>query len=156
MSQAETAEEHFLLVLEKSKIKLSAELDSSEVPLLGWQVALLLPLHMVILLGAPLVSPWMSWSPLLVRTQVRLDQDPFSLNYLCEGPVSKCCKKGDPFQDLRMGFNTLKCVVQGDTCWQKARLHCRGAPRQRAAGLRETRRASLPRGSQSQGLWWCG
>ena len=60
MSWAETAEEHFLLVLEKSKIKLSAELDSSEVPLLGWQVALLLTLHMVILLGAPLVSPWMS------------------------------------------------------------------------------------------------
>ena len=35
MSQAETAEEHFLPVLEKSKIKVAAELDSSEVRLLS-------------------------------------------------------------------------------------------------------------------------
>ena len=44
---------------------------------------------MVILLGVPLASPCMSWSPLLRMTPVRLGQDPFSLNYLYKGPVSK-------------------------------------------------------------------
>ena len=41
--------------------------------------------------------------PLLVKTPARLDQDLFSPNYLYEGPVSKCCKEGDPFQGQRVG-----------------------------------------------------
>ena len=78
-----------------------------------------------------------------------------SVTHIGLNSVTFCCRKGDPFQGLRVGccFNTRKWIVLGDTRADKARdFTSKGCPGGELEG-REPRRSSLPHGPQSRVLW---
>ena len=67
----------------------------------------------------------------------------------------KCCRKGDPFQGLKVGFYlTLGNELSEEThmLTKQETLLGRGAWVE-SGRVREPRRTALPHGWQSQGLW---
>ena len=68
---------------------------------------------------------------------------------------SQRCRKGDPFQGPKLGsYLTLKWIVRGDTCADKARALLGQGAQVESRRVREARRTALPHGWQSRLLWW--
>ena len=65
-------------------------------------------------------------------------------------------QEGGPLPGPETGLlsNTLKRIVLGDTCADKARDFIGKGTRVESRRVREPRRTSLPRGSQSGVVWW--
>ena len=67
-----------------------------------------------------------------------------------------CCRKGDPFQGLKLGFClTLRNELsEGTRVLTKQDILLGKGTRVGSSRVREPRRTALPHGSQSRVLWW--
>ena len=75
--------------------------------------------------------------------------------YLHEGCVSTCCRKGDPFQGLKLGSClTLRNELSEEThVLTKQEILLGKGTQVESSRAREPRRTALPRGSKSPVLW---
>ena len=91
--------------------------------------------------------PFLHYLPEFAQTHV---------HWVSDAIQSSCCRKGDPFQGLKLG----SCLTLGNELSEETHVLTKeeillgNGTRVESSRVREPRRTALPRGSQSRVLWW--